>query len=146
MTMNRFSRYLVCLLALLIIGQVRAASIQLGGEPRFPPADQVFRLDATRDGNTVTLRWYIQPGYYLYRHRLKFTATGAKLGAPVIPAGEKKQDEYFGEVEVYRDELAVQVPIVAMGKDVELVVGYQGCADAGYCYPPQKKTINVANL
>ncbi|MEX2488891.1 MAG: protein-disulfide reductase DsbD domain-containing protein [Pseudomonadales bacterium] len=112
------------------------------GKPEFLPVDEAFKLTASRENNTIELRWQVSPGYYLYRHRLSFDATEAELGKPEISPGLDKHDEYFGDVEVYYDELVVRLPIIsAEDGAVELVVGYQGCADAGLCYPPQEKPI-----
>ena len=110
------------------------------------PVDEAFRLTATEvDGNAV-LYWQIKPGYYLYRHRLNVDANKA-IGKLAIPKGIEKSDEYFGEVEVYFDELEVIVPINARPADEtdatwEFKVTYQGCAEAGICYPPQIVVIN----
>ena len=111
-------------------------------EPAILPVDEVFRLTAARSGDVVKLYWQILPGYYLYRHSLKATAE-VGLGELSMADGKPKFDEFFGDVEVYYYELAVEVPIV-MGnrKTVDLVVEYQGCADAGVCYPPQKKLVS----
>lgn len=111
-------------------------------KPDILPVDEVFRLTAARSNGVVTLYWQILPGYYLYRHRLKATSdTG--LGEMTMADGEPKLDEYFGQVEVYYDELEVQILETAgNGKPLSLTVEYQGCADAGICYPPQKKHLS----
>lgn len=114
----------------------------LAGESEFLPVDEAFQLTATRENNAIELRWRVSSGYYLYRHRLSFDSPDADLGEPDMAAGIPKHDEYFGDVEVYYDELVVTLPLNAAGEGpVEVVVGYQGCADAGLCYPPQKTTI-----
>jgi len=118
-----------------------------GGEPDFLPVDEAFQLTATREDSAIRLRWQIMPGYYLYRHRLSFEVTGGEVGKPVIPAGKPKHDEHFGDVEVYYDELVVTLPLPdGASVPATLTVGYQGCADAGLCYPPQKRTVIVADL
>ena len=86
------------------------------------------------------------PGYYLYRDRLGFSASNASLGKPELPSGEVEHDAYFGKVAIYRDELLVNIPVIKAGKSITLEVRYQGCADAGYCYPPQKRTLKLVNL
>jgi thiol:disulfide interchange protein DsbD len=62
-----------------------------------------------------------------------------------MPAGRKKTDEFFGDVEVYYDQLAASVPVTrpAGASTFEITVSYQGCADAGLCYPPVTKTIAI---
>src|SRR5215467_8833988 len=115
----------------------------------FLPPDQAFRFDALADGtDRVRLNWEIADGYYVYRARIKVktTSTSAQLGAPQFPPGQVKTDEYFGKQEVYHHELVATVPVArASGAPLELPleVTYQGCADAGLCYPPQTKTLSV---
>src|SRR5215472_2160840 len=115
----------------------------------FLPPDQAFRFDALADGSDrVRLNWEIADGYYLYRARIKVktTSTSAQLGATQFPPGQVKTDEYFGKQEVYHHELVATVPIARASPgplDLPLEVTYQGCADAGLCYPPQTKTLSV---
>ncbi len=111
-------------------------------------ADQAFVLaadSASRD--RVQVRWDIADDYYLYRDKVtvKTTATNVQLGSVSIPGGEKQHDEYFGEQVVFHDEMLAVVPVVAAAgvTEVPLEITYQGCADAGLCYPPIRKTVVV---
>lgn len=140
--------YLICL---LLSGAPRLASgaddvLRPGGQARFLPVDKAFQLSASWEGDKVIVRWYLMPGYYLYRHRLGFDSPDATLGKPELPDGEEEQDPYFGKVQIYRDELLVDVPVSRAGQSMTLAVRYQGCADAGYCYPPQKRLLKVVKL
>jgi thiol:disulfide interchange protein DsbD len=120
-----------------------------GQADNFLPVEQAFRFDALADGSDrVRLNWEIAEGYYLYRSRIKITtsAGAVQLGAPQLPAGQVKNDEYFGRQEIYHHELIVTVPVArASGGVLELPlqVQYQGCAEAGLCYPPQTKNVIV---
>ncbi|MEO0435778.1 MAG: protein-disulfide reductase DsbD domain-containing protein [Pseudomonadota bacterium] len=120
-------------------------------EPVFLPVEEAYRLAVEQVGpNEILLLWQIQPGYYLYRHSLEFSATrngDAVAVSSSIPEGLQREDEYFGKVEVYYSELAVSLsfdgPLVE-GSLVEgslagnkLEISSQGCADAGLCYPPR---------
>ncbi|MBW8373397.1 protein-disulfide reductase DsbD domain-containing protein [Stenotrophomonas sp.] len=111
------------------------------------PVDEAFGLTAqARDRDRVEISWKIAPGYYLYRHRTTVKAeAGFDAEALQLPAGKKHQDDFFGEVETYRERLTGVLPgKAADGTDtVTLEVRYQGCADAGVCYPPQKRTLQV---
>jgi thioredoxin:protein disulfide reductase len=115
----------------------------------FLPVDEAFRFDAVANGGDgVRLNWEIADGYYLYRARIKVStsASNVQLGTPQMPAGQVKNDEYFGRQEVYHHELSARVPVertTAGALEVPLQVSYQGCADAGLCYPPQTKTVTV---
>ncbi|WP_348760644.1 protein-disulfide reductase DsbD [uncultured Salinisphaera sp.] len=113
------------------------------------PVDQAFQPQAQRlDASTIQVRWQIADGYYLYRHAFDFSLAGAgdaRIASADIPTGEKHEDEYFGPVETYRDQVAVRLHVDGNADGAERVkVAYQGCADAGLCYPPQTKTLNVS--
>ena len=96
-------------------------------------------------------QWDIADGYYLYRKRFDVKAEepgGQRLGPFEISRGETKQDEYFGEVEVYYQQARLEVPVIrfasASGElPLALAIRYQGCADAGLCYPPITKRVTV---
>jgi thiol:disulfide interchange protein DsbD len=115
----------------------------------FLPAEQAFRFDALAGGSDqVQLNWEIADGYYLYRARIKVAtaSTTAQLGAPQFPAGQFKTDEYFGRQEIYHHELRVSVPVARAAGGaftLPLEVTYQGCAEAGLCYPPVTRSVSV---
>ena len=107
--------------------------------PVFLPVDEAFKLTANRDDDVVNLYWQISPGYYLYKHKVKVGSEGSYRKLTMLP-GIEKVDEYFGEVEVYYEQLDVDVSVGgALAKG--LLVEFQGCADAGICYPPRKVTL-----
>lgn len=93
----------------------------------------------------VELRFDVSPGYYMYREPFRFAATGATLGTAVLPAGKVKFDETFQkEVETYRGQVLIQLPVTAASGPFELQVTSQGCADAGLCYPPMTSVVRVS--
>lgn len=110
------------------------------------PVDRAFVLDAQATSpDTIRLRWRIADGYYLYRHRTSAQADPAFAAASLqLPKGKAYRDEFFGDVETYRDELVATLPGRAGPARVSLTVKYQGCADAGICYPPQTRKFTVA--
>src|SRR5689334_4170017 len=126
-----------CVLALGGFGGAQAAV----DEKDLLPVDQAFALAASAPArDRVQLQWTIADGYYLYRHRIAVTAQdGTPLGTLQLPAGDRHTDPFFGEVETYRHQLRALLPVTASGDRVVLQVKYQGCADAGVCYPPQKR-------
>ena len=142
-------RWLVALTCLVPV--LAAAQGLLGGSSReqdFLPPDEAFQLTATAEGGeSVALDWAIADGYYLYRHRVavKTETPGFVVEEVRLPGGKKKTDEFFGQVEVYYQQLDAEVALKrAGGSDVvELKVTYQGCADAGLCYPPTTKVVSV---
>ena len=115
----------------------------------FLSPDKAFRLDALGDGtDRVQLNWQIADGYYLYRSRIHIDTASSKaqLGTAQFPTGDIKNDEYFGKQEVYHHGVAVTVPVArASGGALQLPlkVTYQGCAEAGLCYPPITRVVSV---
>ncbi|WP_019023712.1 MULTISPECIES: protein-disulfide reductase DsbD [unclassified Thioalkalivibrio] len=109
--------------------------------------DDAFSLSAEAiDADTIRLTWEIADGYYMYREQFEFEpeSEGLELGEPNIPDGEKKTDEFFGEVETYRDEISIELPILAADStEIELTARSQGCADLGVCYPPHFQTVSL---
>jgi thiol:disulfide interchange protein DsbD len=110
----------------------------------FLEPDQAFKFSARMlDPNTIAITYEIADGYYMYRERFKFTASGATLGAPQLPPGKIKYDETFQkDVETYRKLLTITVPVSANGM-FSLTATSQGCADKGLCYAPQDATVRL---
>ena len=105
-------------------------------DDEFLDVDDAFIISTDLLDNEFIIRWKIAEGYYLYKHRFSFSATGTELALPNIPTGLKKHDEYFGDVEVYYKHIEVTIPYQNTLSDVVLTLKYQGCADAGLCYTP----------
>ncbi|GLU34388.1 protein-disulfide reductase DsbD [Trinickia caryophylli] len=106
-----------------------------------------FRFQASEVPGAVDIRFKIADGYYLYRERFAFAVKSgsATLGEPQMPAGHVKFDQTFQkDVETYRGELAIRLPVKAAAGPFELAVTSQGCADAGICYPPETHTYRVS--
>lgn len=104
-------------------------------------AEQAFDLSVEPLANGETLlRWDIAPGYYLYRHRLQFGGLPAG-GEPELPPGLAYSDEYFGNSQIYRERLELILPA---GNTGSIKIGWQGCADAGLCYPPQTQHVELS--
>ena len=126
-------------------------SIEIGGSggDEFLDPDVAFVLNAVAVGpDTIEARWDIAEGYYLYRDKFRFrTAQGssAALGEAGFPKGKVKDDEYFGPMEVYYDSVAALVPVAraSPGTALDVDITYQGCAEAGLCYPPITKTVSL---
>ncbi|MBS1189865.1 MAG: dsbD [Rhodocyclaceae bacterium] len=100
------------------------------------------------DGRTAEVQFDIAKGYYLYRDKFRFAVDGeaAKVGTPQFPKGKEKDDENFGKMEVYYQDVAIRLPVehnASGSQSLTLKVTSQGCADAGICYPPQTQTISL---
>jgi thiol:disulfide interchange protein DsbD len=120
-------------------------------EPDFLPVHQAFRDNIIQSGNQVKVHFDIADHYYLYKDRFKFSIeapTTATLSAPVFATpGELKQDENFGEVTVYHHAVDIELAITAaQASAATLIVEFQGCAEAGLCYPPTQIKQPLTNL
>ncbi len=134
-------RLLHLLLLLLTIGAVQAAEL-------IPPLLAFKPIARALDAQTAEVRFAIAKGYYLYRDNFRFAAepSSIQLGKPELPKGKQKDDDTFGRVEVFYDEVAIRVPVERNSSGVlplTLNVTSQGCADIGVCYPPQKQSVSL---
>ncbi len=129
---------LLCLAWLLVWSGARAAE-------QFLPPEQAFVVSARMaEAGKAEVAIRVAPDYYLYRERFQFSAEGATLGTPELPPGKVKWDENFRKnVESYRGEVRIGIPLQRAGAPFTLVVVSQGCADAGLCYPPMTTRIRL---
>ncbi|WP_416739987.1 protein-disulfide reductase DsbD [Pseudomonas sp. NFX71] len=133
-------RRLFLFFLLLISGVAQAGTNPFETKPEFLPVEKAFVFTSERlDSGETQLYWQVSDGYYLYQKRLKFDGLPAELH-PVLPEGESHSDEFFGEQPVYRQGLELKIPAGATGT---IKVGFQGCADAGLCYPPQTQVVDL---
>lgn len=128
------------------------ARLGLGkSEPVFLEPDRAFVFSAeVSAAGTISARWDITDGYYLYRDKFSFrlaeAPAGMTLGEAEFPPGEFKEDEFFGRMEVFHGPVQARLPVIRQDTApaaVILEVGYQGCADQGFCYPPMKRTVRL---
>ena len=115
-----------------------------GNNNGFVPVDQAFPFNYYQQDGKVLLDWQVKEGYYLYQHSLSFSGQNLAIGNVELEDGKPHQDEFFGEVSVYTQPLFVQVPLQSYQDGSQLIVKYQGCAEAGFCYPPETRVIDIA--
>ncbi|MGC5701022.1 protein-disulfide reductase DsbD [Pseudomonas sp. NFXW11] len=133
-------RRLLILLFMLFTTLAQAGNNPFEVKPDFLPVGQAFVFSSERlPSGETQLFWQIADGYYLYQKRLKFDGLPPEQ-QPALPAGEDHSDEFFGQQTVYRQGLEVKLPATASGK---VKLGWQGCADAGLCYPPQTLEVDL---
>lgn len=138
---RRLARHLAPLL-LALTAQPAAAAIT---PDQLPPVDQVFVPSARYVDGAIELKWTIAKGYYLYRHRTSAQADAGFDAEPLrMPKGDAHRDEFFGDVETYRGALVATLPGTPRAASTVVTIKYQGCADAGLCYPPQTRRLTVA--
>jgi|TARA_B110000444_G_scaffold113161_1_gene106752 thiol:disulfide interchange protein DsbD len=102
-----------------------------------------FYVSAASPGRYKII-WNLPDGHYLYRHAFQFTlsqqADSEELPVEVtIPDGLKKSDQFFGDIEAYYGQLDIGLSLTTVpGPNARIFIDYQGCADWGFCYPPQR--------
>jgi thiol:disulfide interchange protein DsbD len=145
--MNLNFRYFVLLLSLCFFSSVSMAQTPepladlFADEPEFLQVDEAFQFDFIQQGEQVILSWKIADGYYLYKKQFKTVVKQAELGKPIFPVAEQVEDEFFGLSDIFRGQLDVTYPIVSSVQNGIVKIRYQGCADAGLCYPPTVKEV-----
>jgi thiol:disulfide interchange protein len=140
-------RLALCALISLLLGSAAQAAGR-AGEPDILKPEQAFRYTTSATADEVVVRWTIEPAHYLYRERMSYESRtpGITLGSAVIPAGTPHNDEYFGQMHIFRDQLEVRLPVSDRppgAVSLTLAIKSQGCADIGLCYPPQVWLANV---
>jgi|SRR5690554_5160589 len=142
--------YLLCAMAgTLIPGAMAQTDSLFPTQPRFLDVDEAFRFYSSLDSaQQISIHWSIAPGYYLYDDKFEFqvmSPEGVEFSVKAdIPTGLAHHDEFFGDVEVHYDELRTIVTLPATYEQpFELIVGFQGCAEAGLCYPPQQQRLEI---
>ncbi|MFU0945981.1 protein-disulfide reductase DsbD [Kluyvera ascorbata] len=132
------------LILLLCSTSAFAGLFDAPGRSQFVPADQAFAFDFQQNQHDVKLTWQVKDGYYLYRKQVQVTPTNASIAPLQLPNGEWHSDEFYGKSEIYRHGLTVPVTLTQANAGATLTVTYQGCADAGFCYPPETKTVPLS--
>jgi thiol:disulfide interchange protein DsbD len=142
-----FCRQIIGIIFPLLLAQ--SPLLQAQEEELLPP-EEAFSLSAWVEGDTLVAEYQIAPGYYMYRERFDFQIESSdaptRFDVAVIPAGKVKEDEFFGKMETYRDNVKIRLPLLFDGpaaSQLQVKMTSQGCADIGVCYPPLKQALAV---
>ena len=147
--MNVFAHWPGRVFAWLALALVGSPALAID-EKDLLPVDDAFRLEAAAvTPGWIEFRWKVAPGYYLYKERIKVVLADEasfKANPLHLPPGKIKEDQFFGRMETYRDNVVAKLTGAAADGVTMLrfKVSYQGCADAGICYPPQRKEVVVS--
>ena len=117
-----------------------------GKQQEFISPDEAFKMSISKLGDKeIQISWDIEEGYYLYMGMFEFSTDqdNANILSIEMPDGLKKKDEFFGDVDVYYQSTYAKLVFDNINDNTDLIVTYQGCADAGLCYPPIKKNISL---
>jgi len=105
------------------------------------PADEVFIMSYSEDGDVLKVNWSIEDGYYLY-----FDSILIKENQKIVDFDVTNgmiidhEDEFFGETKIIRNILEILSSIEEIETNL-IEITYQGCSDRGFCYPVQNKNI-----
>lgn len=131
--------------ALAVFGN-NNSTLSFDNKDRFVPVDEAFPLNYFQQGNRVLIDWQVKPEYYLYQHRIAVSGENVTVNEVSMRDGEPYKDEFFGEVNIYTTPLFVEVSLSDYQEGARLIVQYQGCAKAGFCYPPETRVIDVTSF
>ncbi len=137
---------ILTLILLLCSTSTFAGLFDSPGRSQFVPADRAFVFDFQQNQHDLNLSWQVKDGYYLYRKQISITPSQASIAEVKLPPGIWHEDEFYGKSEIYRQQLNIPVTVNQATSGATITVTYQGCADAGFCYPPETKTIPLSEV
>ncbi|MFJ0494697.1 protein-disulfide reductase DsbD [Citrobacter werkmanii] len=137
---------ILTLILLLCSTSTFAGLFDAPGRSQFVPADRAFVFDFQQNQHDLNLSWQVKDGYYLYRKQISITPSQADIAEVKLPPGVWHEDEFYGKSEIYRKQLNIPVTVNQAKSGATLTVTYQGCADAGFCYPPETKTVPLSEV
>ncbi|MCX9006610.1 protein-disulfide reductase DsbD [Citrobacter portucalensis] len=137
---------ILTLILLLCSTSTFAGLFDAAGRSQFVPADRAFVFDFQQNQHDLNLTWQVKDGYYLYRKQISITPSQADIAEVKLPPGVWHEDEFYGKSEIYRKQLTVPITVNQAKSGATLTVTYQGCADAGFCYPPETKTVPLSEV
>ncbi|EHN69453.1 protein-disulfide reductase DsbD [Aliivibrio fischeri] len=153
--MTHLYRFRTALLSLFLLFTILTPSanaafdltkLQGNQDSSFVTVNEAFPFNFMQQGDRVYLDWQVKPDYYLYQQRISVKANDAEIADLVMEDGTPHNDEFFGNVNIYTEPLTITVPLISVGDNAELIVRYQGCAKAGFCYPPEIRKIPLSAL
>jgi len=118
--------------------------------PDIPDPEDAFTLRVLAlNPSTLIVTFDIMDCCYLYQKRMSFESVDPDivLDKSTFSQGQIYEDAFFGETTIHRNRVEASIPILDNPRNatsMSLLVGYQGCSDAGVCYPPMKKTVTVS--
>ncbi|WP_218733266.1 protein-disulfide reductase DsbD [Citrobacter braakii] len=137
---------ILTLILLLCSTSTFAGLFDAPGRSQFVPADRAFVFDFQQNQHDLNLSWQVKDGYYLYRKQISITPSQADIAEVKLPPGVWHEDEFYGKSEIYRKQLTIPVTVNQAKSGATFTVTYQGCADAGFCYPPETKTVPLSEV
>ena len=130
------------------------SSDKSAGQSKFLPVNQAFQVSTdstpTKSGTRLSINFDITPEHYVYKKQIKLTLPAGVTAAPFTfsQTPYSMDDPTFGKVLVFDQANMIATTTLTnnSGKNIDnaaIVVGWQGCAKAGLCYPPEKINTTV---
>jgi thiol:disulfide interchange protein DsbD len=141
---NRLAQLFIAVLVLMFASASHAQQTPeslFSDSPTFLKVDEAFGFDFEQRDGELVVKWDIAPGYYLYKKQFQVATKNATLGEPVYPAHETIEDEFFGISDVFFEDMEIPYEIIETAQDGQVKIRFQGCAEAGLCYPPTTKVL-----
>lgn len=123
-----------------------SASSLFSNEDEFLTPEKAFNFNFDQKNTELNVTFDIADGYYLYKKQFKFNGDNIEFVAPTLPIGIDHEDEFFGKQQIYTQQLTFTIPLTLVNQNGTISIRYQGCAEAGLCFPPIIKTIELSTI
>ena len=134
-------RLIIILLSNLIAVELYSSSL-FENQNKIPVAEEVFKLSINNKDGEVFLSWNIKDGYYMYLQSIELKDDEKSIPFEILESKEELYtDEFFGETKILRDSFKIKAELNSLLNLLDVFIYYQGCSEAGFCYPVQKNKI-----
>ena len=134
-------RLIIILLSNLIAVELYSSSI-FENQNKIPVAEEVFKLSINNKDGEVFLSWNIKDGYYMYLQSIELKHNEKSIPFDILESKEELYtDEFFGETKILKDSFKIKAELNSLLNLLDVFIYYQGCSEAGFCYPVQKNKI-----
>lgn len=134
-------RLIIILLSNVIAVELYSSSL-FENQNKIPVAEEVFKLSTNNKDGEVFLSWNIKDGYYMYLQSIELKHNEKSIPFDILESKEELYtDEFFGETKILRDSFKIKAELNSLLNLLDVFIYYQGCSEAGFCYPVQKNKI-----
>ena len=134
-------RLIIILLSNVIAVELYSSSL-FENQNKIPVAEEVFKLSINNKDGEVFLSWNIKDGYYMYLQSIELKHDEKSIPFDILESKEELYtDEFFGETKILRDSFKIKAELNSLLNLLDVFIYYQGCSEAGFCYPVQKNKI-----
>jgi len=134
-------RLIIILLSNVIAVELYSSSL-FENQNKIPVAEEVFKLSTNNKDGEVFLSWNIKDGYYMYLQSIELKDDEKSIPFEILESKEELYtDEFFGETKILRDSFKIKAELNSLLNLLDVFIYYQGCSEAGFCYPVQKNKI-----